>query len=101
MTWRIRELMTARTEFVREHGREGLSFAELCRRHGISRKTGYKWLARHVAEGAAGLVDRSRKPLSSPQRLATEWEQRVIAIRAAHPCWGGRKIRQEIGRAHV
>ena len=30
---------------------------------GVARKTIYKWLARHEAEGLAGLTDRSRAPL--------------------------------------
>jgi hypothetical protein len=26
----------------------------LCREYGVSRKTGYRWLGRYIAEGAAG-----------------------------------------------
>jgi transposase len=33
---------------------------ELCARYGISRKTGYKWLARFDEGGRASLGDRSR-----------------------------------------
>jgi transposase InsO family protein len=42
--------------------------AALCRRFGVSRKTGYKWLARFDAAGEAGLVDGSRRPRGSPAR---------------------------------
>ena len=48
------------------------SFAALCRRFGVSRRVGYKWLARFEEEGAAGLFDRSRAPLDRPQRLADD-----------------------------
>ena len=39
--------------------READEMAVLCRRYGISRKTGYKWLARYVAGGPAALAERS------------------------------------------
>ena len=39
------------------------SFTAVCRRFGVSRKTGYKWLARYQAKGAEGLKDQSRAPL--------------------------------------
>jgi transposase InsO family protein len=60
----------------------------------VSRSNGYKWLGRHVAEGAGGLEERSRRPLSSPQETPAELVRRVLAVRAAHPAWGGRKIRR-------
>ena len=34
----------------------------LCEEYGVSRKTGYKWLARFRAEGPGGLAERSRAP---------------------------------------
>ena len=37
--------------------------AELCRRYGVSRRIGYKWVDRYVAEGVDGLQDRSRANL--------------------------------------
>ncbi len=46
--------------------------AAVCRRFGISRQHGYKWLERWRAEGVAGLADRSRAPLNHPQAVAAE-----------------------------
>ena len=37
---------------------------ELCERYGISRKTGYKWVARVAEDGRRGLQERSRAPLT-------------------------------------
>ena len=46
-------------------GQGGLfSHTELCRRHNISRRTGYKWLERYEAEGPDGLLDRSHSGLT-------------------------------------
>lgn len=68
--------------------------AELCRRFGISRKTGYAWAARYGADGAAGLGDRARTPRRSPRLTEEATAERVAAVRAAHPTWGGRKIKR-------
>jgi len=70
---------------------EGVNRRELCRRFGISPETGYKWLGRWAA-GDASLVDRSRRPHSSPERTEAETEALVLAVRDAHPAWGARKI---------
>src|SRR5215831_2622757 len=48
---------------------------------GISARTAYKWLARHAAEGAAGLRDRSTRPRSSPARLPADREALVVELR--------------------
>jgi putative transposase len=41
---------------------EGEKMAVLCREFDISRKTGYKLLARYKDCGVEGLTDRSRRP---------------------------------------
>ena len=52
--------MEERLEFAAAYAKGDESMAELCRRYGISRKTGYKWLERYRRFGKAGLEDRSR-----------------------------------------
>lgn len=70
--------------------------SELCRRFRISRKTGYKWRDRADAADPDGLADRSRRPRRSPGRTPPEREQAVLALREAHPAWGGRKLRARL-----
>jgi transposase InsO family protein len=91
MPWQEQSLMTVREEFVRLAQQEEVPITELCRRYGISRKTGYKWLAR-AAAGETSWADRSRRPRTSPRTTAPEIEARVLALRDAHPAWGGRKL---------
>lgn len=86
--------MESREQFVSDYARGDLSLSELCRRHGISRKTGYKWIKRFKEFGVDGLQDQSRSPHTSPKRSADKLEQAVIAIRREHPAWGSRKIRK-------
>jgi transposase InsO family protein len=97
MPWKPRDLMSQRTEFVRlalrvQLGEEPGTMTELCARYGISCKTGYEWLKRYKEEGAAGMADLSRRPLTSPLKTPARMEQQVVDVRREHPAWGGRKI---------
>jgi transposase InsO family protein len=74
------------------------SIAALCRRFGVSRRIGYKWLARFEAEGAAGLFDCSRAPLHRPQAIAEGIAERCLEVRRAHPTWGPLKVRAYLER---
>jgi transposase len=60
------------------------SFAAICRRFGVSRRIGYKWLARFEEHGAAGLLDHSRAPLHHPQTIAPKLAERCLEVRRAH-----------------
>ena len=90
MPWREVSVMEQRREFVRLAMQEGANRRELCRRFDIHPDTGYKWLSRWQAD--QDLADRSRRPHASPLRTEREVEDRVLAIRDAHPAWGARKI---------
>jgi transposase InsO family protein len=84
-------------EFMSLFSQEGVNRRELCRRFNISPTIGYRLLARYRREGVAGLTDRSRRPLHSPGRTVDRMEAAVVAVRDAHPAWGGRKIRRRLG----
>lgn len=94
MPWLECSPVSQREEFVALSQAQAVSMAELCRRFGVSRRTGYKWLDRFRAAGPAGLRDRSRRPQDSPRRSPPAVEEAVLAVRQAHPAWGGRKIRR-------
>src|SRR6185295_16534110 len=70
----------------------------LCKRFGISRKTGYKWRERYREKGEEGLADRSRRPKHSPRQSLPDIEEKVLAIRDEYG-WGARKIKTCIERA--
>jgi transposase InsO family protein len=98
MPWKESTSMSLRTEFIHLAQLENANISELCRRFGISRKTGYKWLKRYQAEGESGLADRSRRPHHSPRRSSTEVEAAVVSVRETYPAWGGRKIKAYLER---
>ena len=104
MPWKAQDTMSLKHEFVALAMKDGANRRELCRRFGISPQTGYKWLQRHGAEGAVGLAERSRRPLSSPGASPGLIEEPVLALRREHPAWGGRKISRrlrDLGLAQV
>src|SRR4051794_8352978 len=99
MPWREVSVMEQRREFVRLGMQEEANRRELCRRFGIHPQTGYKWLARWQAN--QDVSDQSRRPRSSPRQTEGAIEQRVIAVRDAHPAWGARKIARCLKRENV
>jgi transposase InsO family protein len=59
----------------------GRPVAHVVRELGVSRATGYKWLARYRAEGSAGLLDRSSRPHHSPHRTRRQVERQICSLR--------------------
>lgn len=90
MPWEKRTVMTQREQFVEECA-ESKNISELCRKYGISRKTGYKWLNR--ASLGRQLCDQSRRPNHQPSKTALEIEAAVLRLREDNPAWGGLKIK--------
>ncbi|HWC07419.1 MAG TPA: IS481 family transposase [Solirubrobacterales bacterium] len=62
----------------------GWSLRSAAEAAGVSERTAAKWLARWLAEGEAGLLDRSSAPRRSPSRLAAD---RLEAIEALRRLW--------------
>ncbi len=96
MPWGVKSTMSLRQEFIHFALHEGSNIRELCRRYGISPKTGYKWLNRYLLKGKPGLEDVSRRPHHSPARTESSLEKSVLSVREEHPTWGGRKIRARL-----
>ncbi len=91
MPWMEQNRMSLRQEVCHWAERPDADISQLSRRYGVSRKTIYKWLKRHAAEGASGLADQSRRPHGHPHTTPPAMVERVLAVRAVYG-WGGRKI---------
>lgn len=59
----------------------GMTISAACIAFGVSRRWYYRWLPRWRAGGAAGMADRSSRPLRSPRRLSVAQEAAVVALR--------------------
>ena len=88
-----------RLEVLLAAERNGESVSEVCRRYGISRQSYYRYRRRFL--GGEELGDRSRRPQRSPGQIDVELEEMICRMRRAHPRWGARRIRAELGRVGV
>lgn len=59
----------------------GRPVAHVAAELGVSRATGYKWLARWHAEGAAGMADRPSRARRVPHRTPIVVEQQIVRLR--------------------
>ena len=100
MAWTERTVMDDRLCFAAAHLRGEAPMGALCARFGISRKTGYKWLSRYEAEGAAGLEDRSRARHAQSLAIEAATAGTIITLRGRHPTWGPRKLLARLGMDH-
>jgi transposase InsO family protein len=91
MPWKVDPVPEQRIALVHAVRTAGLSVAEAARRHGVSRKTAFKWLARFDADPGAPPADRRRRPRSSPARTPPGVEAAVLEARDRWG-WGPRKL---------
>src|SRR4030081_3472955 len=99
MPWKNNEPMDQRVEFMLKALRTD-NFRALCQEYGISAKTGYKWQARFLQLGVAGLVEQSRRPRAHAGQLAEAEVCAMVRLKTAHRHWGPRKIRALYLRQH-
>src|SRR5215218_7552383 len=70
---------------------DGWSLRRAAERFQVSVPTAARWAARYRAQGEVGMVDRSSRPVSSPQRTSVRRERRIIALRVNRG-WGPARI---------
>ena len=74
--------MTARGRMIMiERIDSGRPVAHVADEMGVSRKTADKWWRRWLAEGEAGLEDRSSRPHRCPHQTAAHLERRIVRLR--------------------
>ena len=86
-------LVEQRYQAVLEVLNNASTVTDVAVRFGVTRQTVHRWLRRYAAEGIAGLVDGSAKPLSCPHQMRPEVEARIVELRRLNPGWGPRTIR--------
>jgi transposase InsO family protein len=66
---------------IETHLRTGKSIKALAKTHEVSPSWLFTLLRRYRLEGEAGLEQRSRRPRSSPSRIADLWEDEIVVLR--------------------
>jgi transposase InsO family protein len=89
--------MKLKEEFVLLALEPGACMAKLCRRYGVSRQNGYKWLRRYREEGVEGLAERPRRPHRSRLSASGELVLAVLELRQQRG-WGPKKLREVLRR---
>lgn len=92
MPWEARSKAMLREEFVKEVLAKQGTKSELCRKYGISRPTGDKWVERY--KNGESLEDRSKAPFKTANRISPDMEEKIINYRNTYPAIGAVKIRR-------
>ena len=70
-----------RVEMVQDMTKRGLSASQAALAHGVSAVTARKWLGRYLADGAAGLLDKSSRPEVSPRAIDPNVALTIVELR--------------------
>ncbi len=100
MPWKDTPVLDQRMNFIVAHRQGEDSLSAVCRRFGVSRKTGRKWIERYRENGPEGLSDRSRAPHRHPNAASADIVQLVLMAKYEHPGWGPRKLIPWLRRRH-
>src|SRR5579863_7915980 len=92
MPFTARSAMDQRRKLALEVIEQEVSLSEACRRAGVTRKTGRKWVVRARQDGINALRELSRAPKRMPVRTDPSVERALLAQKEAHPKWGPRKL---------
>lgn len=92
MPWKESSAACEQRVFIERWSMGVESVSELCRRFGISRKTGYKRINRFKECGYDGLGDRSSAPHSHPNATSPQVIRQLIEAKRARPTWGPKKL---------
>jgi transposase len=79
-----------RLKLLRQASEMPRSVAQTCRHFGLSRQTFYKWKARYKSHGEAGLCDRARTPLRSPNTTPRAVVSKILYLRERYRFGAGR-----------
>lgn len=100
MPWKRESVMDQRAKFVFEALAGENSVTALCVLYGISRKTGYKWIARYRQGGLAALESQSRRPKHTPTATPPEVVECLLAAKEKYPNWGPKKLVRVLARKY-
>jgi putative transposase len=98
LPWKDTSPVTERKKFIEDYLTGEFTVTELCRKYGISRKTGHKWIRRFLDH--CELTDRSSRPHRSPKAVPSWVEDAIVRARRQKPRWGPRKLRDALLRAN-
>src|SRR5689334_12847563 len=98
MPWQERSSVDLRVQFAGEWQKDEIPFAELCRRYGISRKTGYKWVERYFDAGPGAIEARTSRPHSNARAIEDDVVHAILVLKKHRPFWGPKKLLLDLAK---
>lgn len=92
MAWENSKVEHQRLQLITAYMKKEASMTDLCRRFGVSRKTGYKWYEVFLKEGKNGLKDMSRAPHVPHTVYNSDLIDIAIDLKLKRRSWGPKKI---------
>lgn len=92
MAWEKYQVEQQRLQVVQAYSSGDYSMTEICKKYGISRKTGYKWYQRFLELGENGLKDQSKTPHTIQQTYTDKQIDQAIDFKLRYRTWGPKKI---------
>jgi transposase InsO family protein len=97
MPLKVMDVLAQRLRVVSEVEAGRMSVREAAAQYDVSKSQVYEWLGRYRAEGADGLVPRSRRPLHSPAATPTDVEDEIVRLHKERlGRWGAKKVRAHL-----
>jgi putative transposase len=93
MVWHDTKAETEKLKFLGDWLKREFNFTDLCKRYGISRKTGYKLINRFNEEGELSIKARPHARHNHPNKTDIDKCKRLIELKHRYPKWGPEKIR--------
>ena len=92
MPWKIILPMDQKIKLITDCLANRYSITDLSKKHGVSRKTVYKWSARYKEKGIEGLKDQSRAPQHSPNKTTKNIVEMLVKEKLKNRKRGPKKI---------
>ncbi|MGI9322537.1 MAG: helix-turn-helix domain-containing protein, partial [Pseudomonadales bacterium] len=92
--------MSERKAFIDEWLDRGCGVGELCRRYGVSRKTGHKWIKRYRTDGPDALADHSRARLTQAHETPDRTVRLILNMKRDNHSWGPVTIHSALHRLY-
>jgi transposase InsO family protein len=96
MPWKESSAMDEKASFILEWESGESTVSELCKSFGISRSLGYRYIARYLLQGVAGLQEQSRAPRRVWNRTSKEVEEAIVEWRRKRPRLGPLKLQEKL-----
>ncbi len=100
VAWERYTLGEQRLHLVSEYISKTASMTDLCKKYGVSRKTGYKWYERYLEQGKEGLENQSTAPINPNILYSSSQIDRAIDFKLRFRKWGPKKILIKLQEAY-